>query len=93
MFEAFCIGSLIVVIIFLAKEGVNAYPIIGGLVVVGFIILLIKSCNDLQTEEEERIEYSRQRSEKLRKEMKETEYMRTEEYQKEQYRKKYRHEE
>ncbi len=50
-----------------------------------FGVFFIKACNDMEGEEQERKEYSRQRTEKLLKEMEETRYMRTEDYQKEQW--------
>lgn len=91
MLEVFGWGALIVFVLFIIKELGDKYPIGCLLASVVFIILFVKTCHDMNKEDEERRVLTEQREEKLRQELKETEYMRTEEHQKMEYQKKYWH--
>ncbi len=78
----FIICLVVLIVICLAKVG-GKFPL--GCLVTTIIlsVLFIKGCNDMDQKEQERKEYSKQRTDKLLKELDETRYMRTEEYQKE----------
>ena len=54
MLEIWCIGCIVVMVIFFAKEGWDKAPS-GCLVVAAiFLVLFIKACNDMEQEEKER---------------------------------------
>lgn len=88
------IMALVILTLLIVGKGLaNVAPIAFGFVVLLFVALFVKTCNDMEREEQERKNWTENRMKNLEKEMKETEYMRTEEYQKKEYRRKYWHEE
>ena len=61
MLEIWCIGCIVLMVIFFAKEGWEKAPS-GCLVVAAiFLVLFIKACNDMEQEEKERQEYNEKR--------------------------------
>ena len=69
MLEVWGIGCLVVILFFFFKEGAKAAPL-GCLVVVGLVLFLfVKSCIELNEEEKQRIEYSKQRQDQLLREL------------------------